>query len=50
MSAHDRTYLSAAVTAGAVTALHKPEDIDILVKTVNAVLAKNYRGEAAQAE
>jgi Response regulator containing CheY-like receiver, AAA-type ATPase, and DNA-binding domains len=50
MSAYDQTYLAAAIKAGAVTALHKPEDIDILVKTVKAVLAKNYRGEAAQAD
>jgi DNA-binding response OmpR family regulator len=50
MSAYDQMYLEAAIKAGAVTALHKPEDIDILVKTIKAVLAKNYRGEAAQAD
>ena len=47
MSAYDPTYLAAAVGAGAETALHKPEDMDALVKTVNQVLARNYRGEAA---
>src|SRR5215216_3768947 len=45
MSASDRTYLAAAVGAGAETALHKPEDMDALVKTVNQVLARNHRGE-----
>ena len=47
MSAYDRTYLAAAVGAGAEAALHKPEDMDAVVKTVNQVLASNYRGEAA---
>jgi CheY-like chemotaxis protein len=47
MSAYDQTYLAAAVGAGAETALHKPEDMDALVKTVNEVLAIKYRGEAA---
>ena len=48
MSAYDWTYLAAAVGAGAVTALHKPEDLDILVKTINQVLAENYREEVAR--
>jgi CheY-like chemotaxis protein len=39
MSAYDQTYLVAAVGAGAVTALHKPEDMDVLVQTVNQVLS-----------
>ena len=47
MSAYDPTYLAAAVGAGAETALHKPEDMDSLVKTVNEVLARKYRGQAA---
>lgn len=38
MSAYDKTYLAAAVGAGAITALHKPEDMDILVDTVKDVL------------
>jgi two-component system, sensor histidine kinase and response regulator len=46
MSAYDRTYLAAAIGAGAVGALHKPEDLDILVQTVNEILAKHYRGVA----
>ena len=46
MSAYDRTYLAAAIGAGAVSALHKPEDMDILVETVNEVLAKAYKGVA----
>jgi DNA-binding response OmpR family regulator len=47
MSAYDWTYLAAAIGAGAVGALHKPEDLDILVKTVNEVLAKSLsRGVA----
>jgi len=46
MSAYDRTYLAAAIGAGAVGALHKPEDLDILVKTVNEVISKSQRGIA----
>lgn len=38
MSAYDRTYLAAAVAAGAIKALHKPEDMDILVDTVKEAL------------
>jgi len=38
MSAYDKTYLAAAIVAGAITALHKPEDLDILVDTVKSVL------------
>jgi len=38
ISAYDKTYLAAAIGAGADTALHKPEDIDILVVTVKGVL------------
>ena len=38
MSAYDRTYLAAAVAAGAIKALHKPEDMDILVDAVKEAL------------
>ena len=40
ISAYDKTYLAAAIIAGAITALHKPEDMDILVDTVKEVLPK----------
>jgi two-component system, OmpR family, response regulator VicR len=40
ISAYDKTYLAAAIVAGAVTALHKPEDLDTLVDTVKEVLPK----------
>ncbi|MGA9772599.1 MAG: response regulator [Blastocatellia bacterium] len=38
MSAYDKTYLAAAVAAGAIKGLRKPEDLDILVETVKAAL------------
>jgi CheY-like chemotaxis protein len=38
MSAYDSTYLAAAVLAGANAALHKPEDMDKLVATIEEVL------------
>lgn len=38
ISAYDKTYLAAAVAAGAIKALHKPEDIKILVDTVKGAL------------
>jgi CheY-like chemotaxis protein len=44
MSAYDKTYLAAAIVAGAETALHKPEDMDVLVSTVVEVL-NNHRSE-----
>jgi two-component system, OmpR family, response regulator VicR len=40
ISAYDNTYLAAAIVAGAITALHKPEDMDILVDTVKEVLPR----------
>ena len=40
ISAYDKTYLAAAIVAGAVTALHKPEDLDDLVDTVKEVFPK----------
>lgn len=40
ISAYDKTYLAAAIVAGAITALHKPEDMGILVDTVKEVLPK----------
>ena len=38
MSAFDQKYLAAAAQAGAIKILHKPEDLDLLVATVNQVL------------
>ena len=38
MSAYDKSYLAAAVLAGANAALHKPEDMDNLVETIKEVL------------
>jgi CheY-like chemotaxis protein len=41
MSAYDRHYLSAAIIAGANAAIHKPEDLDVLVRTIEQVLGGN---------
>ncbi|MEN3330691.1 MAG: two-component system, sensor histidine kinase and response regulator [Blastocatellia bacterium] len=41
MSAFDHKYLAAAAQAGAVKILHKPEDLDLLVPTVNQLLRDN---------
>jgi DNA-binding NtrC family response regulator len=38
MSAFDHKYLTAAAQAGAIKILHKPEDLDLLVTTVNDLL------------
>jgi CheY-like chemotaxis protein len=38
MSAFDQKYLNAAAQAGATKILHKPEDLDQLVPTVNQLL------------
>ncbi len=38
MSAFDHKYLAAAEQAGAIRILHKPEDLDLLVTTVNQLL------------
>jgi CheY-like chemotaxis protein len=38
MSAFEQKYLMAAAHAGATTILHKPEDLDLLVPTVNRLL------------
>jgi CheY-like chemotaxis protein len=38
MSAFDEKYLIAAAQAGAIKILHKPEDLDLLVSTVNQLL------------
>src|SRR5262249_54508156 len=38
MSAFDQKYLTAAAQAGAAKMLHKPEDLDQLVATVNYLL------------
>ena len=39
MSAYDKTYLAAAVGAGAVDALHKPEELDRIVEAVEQAIA-----------
>ena len=44
MSAYDSTYLAAAVLAGANAALHKPEDMDKLVDTIEEVLNRTNGG------
>jgi two-component system response regulator VicR len=50
MSAYDQTYLAAAIVAGADAALHKPEDMDILVETIKQALERNNgRAPARQA-
>jgi CheY-like chemotaxis protein len=49
MTAYDKTYLAAAIMAGADAALHKPVDLDKLVETANQMLAKRYKGEVASA-
>lgn len=41
MSAFDHKYLTAAAQAGAIKILHKPEDLDLLVPTVNDLLQDN---------
>jgi CheY-like chemotaxis protein len=41
MSAFDHKYLTAAAHAGAIKILHKPEDLDQLVPTVNDLLQDN---------
>jgi len=41
MSAFDHKYLAAATQAGAIRILHKPEDLDMLVSTVNQILREN---------
>jgi len=38
MSAFDQKYLAAAAQAGAIRILHKPEDLDLLVATVNQLM------------
>lgn len=40
MSAYDRTYLSAAVGAGAVDGLHKPDELDRIVGAVEQAIAQ----------
>ena len=41
MSAFDQKYLAAAAQAGAIRILHKPEDLDLLVPTVNQLLQEH---------
>jgi DNA-binding response OmpR family regulator len=40
ISAHTKKYLEAAVTAGANAAIHKLEGFEILLRTINQLLAK----------
>ena len=49
MSAYEKTYLAAAIVAGAETGLHKPEDLDSDVETINQVLAGHSKAHTAQA-
>jgi CheY-like chemotaxis protein len=44
MSAYDKSYLAAAVLAGANAALHKPEDLDDLVETIRETLRYTNNG------
>jgi CheY-like chemotaxis protein len=44
MSAFDHKYLTAAAQAGAARILHKPEDLDQLVPTVNQLMRDNDAG------
>ena len=41
MSAFEQKYLTVAAQAGATRILHKPEDLDLLVPTVNQLLQEN---------
>ena len=50
MSAYDKSYLAAAVLAGANAALHKPEDLDNLVETINESLRNSNNGNGATPE
>ena len=45
MSAYDKSYLAAAVLAGANAVLHKPEDLDRLVDTIKEVLPDATNGK-----
>jgi len=51
MSAFDQKYLTAAAQAGATQILHKPEDLDQLVPTVNDLLQDRdgYIGQSQSA-
>lgn len=44
MSAFDHKYLTAAAQAGATRILHKPEDLDQLVPTVNQLMRDSAAG------
>jgi CheY-like chemotaxis protein len=50
MSAYDQTYLAAAIVAGADAALHKPEDMEILVETIKQALESNNGRAPARRE
>ncbi|MFL6273912.1 MAG: response regulator [Blastocatellia bacterium] len=43
MSAFEQKYLTVAAQAGATRILHKPEDLDLLVPTVNQLLQEHDR-------
>ena len=47
MSAYDKSYLAAAVLAGANAALHKPEDLDNLVEVIKETLRYTNNGNEA---
>jgi CheY-like chemotaxis protein len=47
MSAYDKSYLAAAVLAGANAALHKPEDLDNLVEIIEETLRYTNNGNEA---
>jgi CheY-like chemotaxis protein len=51
MSAYDQKYLAAAAQAGAIKILHKPEDLDLLMVTVNQLLQERagYSNHSASA-
>jgi hypothetical protein len=44
MSAYDKTYLAAAVVAGAVDALHKPEDLHRLTGAIRQAIGSTRDG------
>ncbi|HJQ71178.1 MAG TPA: response regulator [Blastocatellia bacterium] len=47
MSAYDKSYLAAALLAGANAALHKPEDMDNLIDTIREVLRNSNNGNGS---
>jgi two-component system phosphate regulon response regulator PhoB len=47
ISAFDQRYLAAAIMAGADAALHKPEDVERLIQTINEVLSRKRPDKVA---